>query len=87
MQYKCRVHMQSKCTMLNTTRTLIHTKALVNIRVATCTKQSHICYQWFMHSLVCMPCVSTSIAQLIKYHVTNVIPSSLRRGKVRHTEH
>ena len=31
MQYKCRVHMQSKCTMLNTTWTLMRTKDLVNI--------------------------------------------------------
>ena len=75
MQYKCRVHMQSKCTILNTTWTLIHTKGLVNIIMATCAKQSHICSQWFMHSRVCMPCVSTSIAQLIKYYATNVIPS------------
>ena len=74
MQYKCRVHMQSKCTMLNTTWTLIHTKGLLNIRMASCAKQSHICSQWFMHSLVCMPCMSTSIAQLIKYYATNAIP-------------
>ena len=74
MQYKCPVQMQSNCTMLNTIWTLIHTKGLVNIRMATCAKQSHICSQWFMHSLVCMPCVSTSIAQLIKYYATNAIP-------------
>ena len=87
MQYKCRVHMQRKCTLLNTTWTLIHTKGLVNICMATCSKQSHICSQWFMHSLVCMPCESTSIAQLIKYYAAIVIPSELRGGKVMHTEH
>ena len=43
MQYQCRVHMQSKCTMLNTTWTLIHTKGLVNIRMHEEVWWSAIC--------------------------------------------
>ena len=53
MQYKCRVHMQSKCTILKRTWTLIHTKGLVNIRMATCEKK--ITHMFSMvHAFTCV---------------------------------